>query len=139
MSERLPQRHLVLILARNFASRLATPFWLVDVEGTVIFFNEAAEELLGRRFVEGRGSQADEWSTYFQPRDADGNRMPYDALPTSVAIREGRPDHADLIYIRDAEGVDHPIGATAFPLFAHADECLGAIAIFWENPPPETA
>jgi PAS domain-containing protein len=138
MPERLPQRHLVLILARNFASRLATPFWLVDVEGAVIFFNEAAEDLLGRRFVEGRGAPRDEWTRDVEPRDAEGNRMPYEALPTSVAIREGRPAHADLIYIRDAEGVDHQIGATAFPLFAHADECLGAIAIFWEKPPPET-
>jgi PAS domain-containing protein len=138
MAERLPQRHLVLILARNFASRLATPFWLVDSEGTVILFNEAAEDLLGRRFVEGRGAPASEWSTTFRPRDAAGNVMPYEALPTSVAIREGRPSHADVIYIRDADGMDHPIGVTAFPLFAHPDECLGAIAIFWEQPPAET-
>jgi hypothetical protein len=26
---------------------------------------------------------------------------------------------------------------TAFPLFAHEDECLGAIAIFWETPEEE--
>jgi PAS domain-containing protein len=132
MAERIQQRHLLLILARNFASRLATPVWLVDPEGTVIYFNEAAEELLGRRFVEGRGWPAAEWSAYFKPRDLEGNTVAYEALPTSVAIREGRPDHADL-HIRDAEGVDHPIGVTAFPLFAHADQCLGSIAVFWER------
>jgi PAS domain-containing protein len=137
MAERLQQRHLVLILARNFASRLATPFWLVDVEGTVIFFNEAAEALLGRRFVEGRGWPAGEWTPYFKPRDTRGNLVPYEALPTSVAIREGRPDHADL-HIFDAEGADHRIGVTAFPLFAHPGECLGSIALFWEMPSAET-
>jgi PAS domain-containing protein len=132
MSEQLEQRPLLLILARNFASRLATPAWLVDVEGTVIYFNEAAEAILGRRFVEGRGWPAAEWSTFFQPRDDEGNVVHYESLPLGVAIREGRPDHAEL-HIRDAAGAEHRIGVTSFPLFAHADELLGAIAIFWER------
>jgi PAS domain-containing protein len=132
MAEQLEQRHLLLILARNFASRLATPIWLVDVEGTVIFFNEAAETILGRRFVEGRGWPAGEWSTFFKPRDADGNVVSYEDLPLGVALREGRPDHAEL-FIRDAEGAEHRIGVTSFPLFAHPGELLGAIAIFWER------
>jgi PAS domain-containing protein len=132
MAEELEQRHLVLILARNFASRLATPVWLVDVEGAVVYFNEAAEAILGRRFTEGRGWPAAEWSTFFKPRDAEGNVVPYEELPLGVAIREGRPDHADL-QIHDAEGAEHRIGVTSFPLFAHPGECLGAIAIFWEQ------
>jgi PAS domain-containing protein len=133
MAERLEQRHLLLILARNFASRLATPIWLVDVEGTVIYFNEAAEAVLGRRFVEGRGWPAPEWSNFFEPRDVDGNIVPYESLPLGVAIRERRPYHMDHLSVRDVNGVEHAISVTAFPLFAHADECLGAIAIFWER------
>jgi len=132
MAERLEQRHLLLILARNFASRLATPIWVVDVEGSVLYFNEAAEALLGRRFVEGRGWPAEEWSKYFNPRDGDGNVVPYERLPLGVAIRDGRPDHADLS-IRDTDHVEHHIGVTAFPLFAHPGELLGALAVFWEK------
>jgi len=30
--------------------------------------------------------------------------------------------------------VSRAIEVTAFPLFAHADECVGAVAIFWEHP-----
>jgi PAS domain-containing protein len=133
MAERIAQRHLVLILARSFAARLATPVWLVDVEGTVIYFNEAAEAVLGRRFVEGPGMPAAEWSTMFAPLDAEGNAVPYERLPLGVAISRGRPDHANL-QIRSSDGVDRSIAVTAFPLFAHADECLGAIAVFWEMP-----
>ena len=48
------QRNLVLILARSFAAQLATAVFLVDADGTVIYFNEAAELLLGQRFIEGR-------------------------------------------------------------------------------------
>jgi PAS domain-containing protein len=133
MAEQVEQRHLVLILARNFASRLATPVWLVDAEGTVIYFNEGAETVLGRRFIEGRGMPASEWSTMFSPFDEAGNPVAYDELPLGIAIREGRPHHANL-QIEGADGIHRHISVTAFPLFAHADECLGALAIFWEIP-----
>ncbi len=128
-----PQRNLVLILARSFASQLATPMWLIDAEGTVIYFNEAAERVLGRRFIEGRGMPAEEWSTVFAPVDANGNPLGYADLPLGVAIRERRPDHQELL-IRSADGVGRRIEVTALPLFSRPDECLGAIAVFWERP-----
>lgn len=127
------QHHLVLILARDFASRLATPVFLVDVRGTVIYFNEAAERVLGRRYIEGGGMEADEWSTLFAPSDDDGNPIELDALPLGVAILDRHPDHR-MLRIRSTDGTERRIEVTAFPLFAHEDECLGAIAIFWETP-----
>jgi PAS domain-containing protein len=136
MAEGTTQRHLVLILARNFASRLATPVWLVDAQGAVIYFNEAAEAVVGRRFVEGRGLPAGEWSTMISPLDERGVPLRFDDLPLSVSIREGRPDHA-ILRIRSLDGVDRRIAVTAFPLFAHPGESLGAIAIFWEMPQAE--
>ena len=39
-------------MARGFTSHLATPAFLVDDTGHVIFFNEAAGELLGVHFEE---------------------------------------------------------------------------------------
>ena len=57
----------MLILARDFASRLATPMFLVDVHGTVIYFNEAAERVLGRPYMEGADMAAEEWSTSSRP------------------------------------------------------------------------
>lgn len=132
MAMRAAQHHLVLILARDFASRLATPVFLVDVQGAVIYFNEAAERVLGRRYVEGTGMEAAEWSTLFQPTDDDGNPIGLTALPLGVAIIERRPDHR-MLRIRSVDGVERRIEVTAFPLFAHEDECLGAIAIFWET------
>ena len=46
-------KSLPLILARELASNLATPMFLIDAKGTLVFFNEAAELLIGRTF--GRG------------------------------------------------------------------------------------
>jgi len=131
MDERPPQRNLVLILARSFASQLATAVFLVDAEGSVIYYNEAAEHVLGRRFIEGRGMGADEWSTVFRPTDAQGNAVPLEELPIGVAIVRREPAHG-VISIHAADGVQRGIEVTAFPLFAHTDDFVGAIAIFWE-------
>ena len=45
-------KHLVLILARELASNLATPTLIADADGTLVFYNEAAGTLLGKRFEE---------------------------------------------------------------------------------------
>lgn len=133
METRPAQRNLILILARDFASRLATAVFLVDAQGSVIYFNEAAERLLGQRFMEGPGMPASEWSTKFEPIDDEGNAVPFEQIPLGVAISSKEPVH-QAFRIRGADGVRHRIEVTAFPLLAHTDECIGAIAIFWEPP-----
>jgi len=132
MSESKPQRNLILILARNFAARLATAVFLVDAEGSVIFFNEAAERLLGQRFIEGHGMSADEYGKLFEPSDDEGNPIPIIETPVGIAFARKEPGHARL-RIRGADGITRPIEATAFPLLAHTEELVGAVAIFWER------
>jgi PAS domain-containing protein len=133
MQEAPQQRNLILILARSFASRLATAVFLVDAEGRVIYLNEAAERLLGQRFIEGHGMTAEEYGKLFQPSDDAGNLIPIFETPIGIAVTRQEPAHGQLT-IRGADGVVRPIEATAFPLLAHTDECVGAIAIFWERP-----
>jgi PAS domain S-box-containing protein len=132
MAEPPTQRHLILILARSFASRLATPVFVVDAGGHVIYFNEAAERLLGQRFVEGHGMSPDEYGKVFQPTDEEGNLLPVAETPLGIAFTRREPAHAQLT-LRSADGVRRPIEATAFPLLAHTEELVGAIAIFWER------
>lgn len=128
----MPAHNLVLILARDFASRLATAMFLVDPDGTVIYYNEGAERVLGRPFMEGRSMPASEWSTVFSPADELGNPLALEELPIGVALRDRVPAHRDLS-ITGADGVARAIEVTALPLFAHADEFVGAVAIFWER------
>ncbi len=127
-----PQRNLVQILARDFASRLATAVFLVDESGDLIYYNEAAELVLGQPYVEGRTMSAREWSTDFDPQDDEGEALPLEQLPLGVALRERKPAHRKL-QILGGDGVPRKIEVTAFPLFAHADEFVGAVAIFWER------
>jgi PAS domain-containing protein len=123
------QRPIELILARNLMSSLSTPAFLVDEEGMLVFFNEAAGALLGKRFEEVGSMGPDEWGTTFGPFDDDGNRIPFDELPLTIALRQGRPAHASH-HIRSLDGADHQIEVSAMPIVA-AEGSRGAIAIFW--------
>lgn len=125
------QRNLVLILARDFASRLATAVFLVDPDDNLIYYNEAAERMLGIPFVEGRVVPADRWSNQVVPKDDEGRHLPAEERPLRIALEEGTPSHRSL-NIRSPEGAYRRIEVTAFPLFAHANECVGAMSIFWE-------
>ena len=127
----IPQRNLVLILARSFAAQLATAVFLVDAAGTVIYYNEAAERLLARRFIEGARMTAREWSTVFHPRDEEGRTVLLESLPLGVALVQREPA-LGVVTIRGGDGVDRRIEVAAFPMFAHTEDFVGAVAIFWE-------
>jgi hypothetical protein len=64
--------------------------------------------------------------------DEEGNLIPAPETPLGLARTSGEPAHRRLT-IRGADGVTRPIEATAFPLLAHTNEQVGAIAIFWER------
>jgi PAS domain-containing protein len=123
------QKPLELILARNLMSALSTPAFLVDEGGVLVFYNEAAGMMLGKRFEELGTVGPDEWGSLFGPFDESGEPIPYDELPLVVAVRNGRPAHANF-EIRSADGVRHRVEASAFPILtAHGSQ--GAIAVFW--------
>jgi PAS domain-containing protein len=123
------QRPLELILARNLMSALSTPAFLVDEGGLLVFYNEAAGTLLGKRFEELGEVGPEEWGSMFGPFGEDGEPLPYDELPLVIAVRNGRPAHADF-RIRSVDGHLHTVEASAFPILTpHGTH--GAIAIFW--------
>ncbi len=125
----MAQKPIELILARNLLSSLSTPAFLVDEGGILIFYNEAAGMLLGRRFEELGKVGPEEWGSQFGPFDEAGDPLPYDELPLVVAVRRGRPAHATF-EIRTAGGAMQRIEASAFPILtAHGSQ--GAIAVFW--------
>jgi PAS domain-containing protein len=55
------QKPLEMILARNLLSSISTPGFLVGEEGALLFYNEAAGALLGRRFEETGSLSAEQW------------------------------------------------------------------------------
>ena len=130
------QRNLVMILARDLTSRLATPAFVVDADGTLAYFNEAAEPVLGRSYAEAGELRAGEWATDWKPTDLNGMPLPLEELPLGIAFREGRAAHRP-IRITGGDGVEREIEVTAFPLCPRPNVIVGAVAVFWDRPPAE--
>ena len=131
MSDVGPSQHsLPLILSRELASNLATPMFVVDHEGSLVFYNESAERILGRPYAGRLG--ADEWASLFAPADLDGSPLAPADLPLSSAFREGRPGHRAMVIVGD-DGGRREIEVTAFPLLGTAGRVVGAVAVFWER------
>jgi PAS domain-containing protein len=107
---------------------ISTPAFLIDSRGKLLFYNEAAGELLGMPFKEAGQMRADEWGDRFGPFGDDGERIPFEQLPLVIALREGRPAHASFT-IRTANGVQREVEVSAMPIIAK--DTSGAMAIFW--------
>jgi hypothetical protein len=78
----------------------------------------------------------EEWGTAFGPFDENGNKIPFDELPLTIALRKGRPAHATH-RIRSLDGEDHHIEVSAMPILT-TEGSRGAIAIFWPAEPGES-
>ena len=133
MEERRRSKHLVLILAREFASNLATPTLIADAEGRLVFYNEAAEEVIGGSFAEAGEMPVDEWTASFAPRTRDSEEpLPAESRPVRIALDQQQAAH-EQFRVTNRDGVVQDVAVTAFPLFAHADEFVGIVAIFWRE------
>ncbi len=124
------QKPLELILARNLLTSISTPSFLVDSEGTMVFYNEAAAAFLGRSFEDSGRMTAAEWTQAFGPFSEEGKPIDYESLHLVHAIRDGRPAHGGF-EIRAAKGESVTVEAAAFPLVASAEGTSGAMILFW--------
>jgi PAS domain-containing protein len=131
-----PQKHLALIIARELASQLATATFIADATGALVFYNEAAEEILGRTFAEAGGMPAEGWTSQFLLEDLDGSPLTLDRMPAGIALLEQRPAHGKL-WMTGLDGQRRLLAVTAVPLFASATECVGMIALFWQSNPDD--
>ncbi|MGB8648541.1 MAG: PAS domain-containing protein [Anaerolineae bacterium] len=127
----MSQKEIEVILARHLASYLAVPMFIVDPNGTLIYYNEPAEGLLGLRYEEAGEMLIDDWSTRFTPTDDLGAPLPTDALPLAIALRK-RETNNGRFWICTPNGLKRHLEVTAFPLIGQEDRYLGAVALFWE-------
>ena len=130
----MPQPAIEIILMRQLASYLAVPIFIVDVEGSVLFYNEPAEAIVGGRFDETGQLTLKELSDRMAVTTDDGEPVPLQHLPLATALEKRRAAHQGF-WIRGLDGVSRRIEVTAFPLEGQGGRHLGAVAIFWELPP----
>ena len=126
------QKSLVLILARELASKLATAMFVADSDGRLVYFNEGAERILGKTFAEAGELPASEWTELFAVEELDGSPMSLRDMPGGVALFQRRPAH-HTFRMTGFDGKKREVSVTAFPLMAHESDLVGIVNVFWEH------
>ncbi len=135
----MAQQAIEVILTRQLVEHLAMPTFMVDAEGRVLDFNEAAKRVLGDRLEQARHVTAYGLAEVFDARDDDGVPMPPATMPLVIALEERHPAHARM-HVMGEDDTSHELAVTAMPLVGQGDRFLGAIAFFWDvsNETPES-
>jgi PAS domain-containing protein len=123
------QKPIELILARSLLDSLHTPGCLIDLDGTLVYYNEAVAKLAGISFEETGPMAATEWGETFGPFDEEGRRIPFDEHPLTLAVRNGRAGHY-VQRFRSADGNDFEVAVSAIPLVGNTG-FEGALVFFW--------
>ncbi len=106
---------------------------VADAEGRIVFFNEPAEITIGRTFAETGELPAEELADMLCTEDEEGRRLGLEELPAGLAMLDRTPAHGTFC-ITALDGVRRTLSGTAVPLFARADDFVGVMAVFWEEP-----
>mgnify|MGYP003624899106 FL=1 len=121
-----------IILSRQLADSLTVPVFIVNPEGTLIFYNEPAEKILGKKFEDTGPMPVDDWGTSFFPQDEDGNDLAPEELPLVQTIKNKVPAHKTF-WIKALNGKYTKISVTSIPIIGRSKKFSGAMAIFWDN------
>jgi PAS domain-containing protein len=106
--------------------------FLIDSEGTLVFFNEAAELLLGKKYAEVGGITANEFGTMLDLGHPDGSPMRRRDSPAGVAFYKREPAHRTVL-ATTLDGSRDLFEVTAYPLFGRVGEMHGVLTVFWQT------
>ena len=119
-----------MILLRQVASYLTLPILLMDAEGSLLFYNEPAEQLLGMTFEDAGSIRAQQLAGLFEATDLAGTPLRDGELPVVAALVERKPMHGRLRF-RGLDGEWHEVETTVVPVEGHGKRFLGVLATFW--------
>ena len=128
----MPAHEIEIILNLQLADCLSIPVFITDTAGNLIFYNEPAEEVLGKRFEDTGEMPVEEWSTVFKPFDNNGNPMAPEELPLVRTLSDQIPYHKSF-QILNLKGKMQSISVTSYPIISRSGNFLGAVAIFWKQ------
>ena len=121
-----------IILNRQLADCLSIPVFITDTKGNLLFYNEPAEEILGKRYEDTGEMPVEEWSTIFKTKELDGSEIAPKDLPLVKTLSEQLPFHKTFL-IESLLGKLEKISLTSYPIIGRTGKFLGAVAIFWRQ------
>ena len=128
----MPAYEIEIILNRQLADCLSIPVFITDTIGNLIFYNEPAEEIFGKRFEDTGEMPVEQWSTMFRPVDESGIMLPPDELPLVKTLQNATPYHKTF-WIESLQGKNQKISVTSYPIIGRTGIMSGAVAIFWKS------
>jgi PAS domain-containing protein len=118
---------LELILARNLVAGLTLAGLLCNIDGTIVFLNQAAGELLGRRFEELEHLTLEQWEHEFgEPEASAGSGIEVGQLVTRAAQSGAPARQPARLRVLDGQLIDAEV--SAIPL-STVDGFRGAIVL----------
>jgi hypothetical protein len=130
-------KSLPLILARELAANLSTPMFLLDASGTLVFYNDAAEMIIGKPFGELGEISAADFGEVLELTDPNGDPVRRRDSPAGVAFLERRPAHR-VLHVTGYDGTGRLVEATAYPLLGVGEVMHGVVSVFWQLDEPGT-
>ena len=121
-----------IILNRQLADCLAIPVFITDTIGNLLFYNEPAEDILGKRYEDTGEMPVEEWGTIFKTKDESGNPLPPEELPLVKTLKNQLP-YYKTFWIESLQGKAEKISVSSYPIIGRAGIFLGAVAIFWRQ------
>ena len=132
----MSQQSVEMILVRQLAGYLFVPVVVVDTAGTVIFYNEPAERILGVRFEETGRIDPEEADRLIELGEDPTGGPDDTGPPVLTAIQQRRPVHTRRWLLRRGDRVRLQVELTAFPIIDQEERLLGGMAMFWERQGP---
>jgi len=132
----MSQQSVEMILVRQLAGYLFVPVVVVDTAGTLIFYNEPAERILGVRFEETGRIDHKEADRLIELSEDPTDSPDDTGRPLLTAIQQRRLLHARRWLLRRSDRVRLQVELTAFPIIDQEERVLGAMAMFWERQGP---
>ena len=128
----MAQYPIEMILLKQWASLMAVPVWITDVEGRLVYYNEPTEEIIGLRFEDAGELSADRLSEVFVLCDLDGSPLAADDRPLMIALTKQMSAHRRIRFLR-ADKEWREIAVTAIPIIGEGNRHLGAMVTMWED------
>jgi len=125
------QQPIEMILLRQLAHHLASPIWILEATGELVFYNEPAEHLLGIKFGDVGPLVAVELTEMFEVTEADGASLAESDFPIADALINRTPANR-LVRFGAKDGVRRLVEVLAMPIVGQGNRFLGVLATFWE-------
>lgn len=125
----MASQEIELILSRQLSEYLAVPMALIDHDGKMVYFNEAAGFILGKQFDENGEIDLRDWNGRFFNNETFSDSMDLHEIPffKVLSVRHLLQGEYSM---RNFEEINQKLMIVCVPLVGLAQRELGALIFF---------